>query len=71
MVTIRRNHMVILAHQGNCPNRDRFLADVEVEKTTHFIFLILAECEVLETSDPNHRPIKVDLVLRGQAAVHR
>ena len=71
MISIGGNDVIMLPHQGNRSHRDRFLANIEMEKTTHLILLILTKGKVLKATNSNHCSIKVDLLLRGQITVHR
>ena len=70
MAAVCSDVVVVLAAKGQGPNSDGFLADVEVQESTHASrLLIVREGYLLEAPDPHHLRVEFDLTLRGERLV--
>ena len=69
VVPIGCNDVVILPENSNRPKGRCLLADVEVEKASHFPALIGLQGSLLKLPDPDHHPEGFKLLLRGHAGI--
>ena len=71
VIAVRRDDVVVRAHQGAGADGDRLLADVKVEEAADLLRLIGAEAALFETPDAHHLAMQLDLVLARQLRVDR
>ena len=71
VVAVGGDGVVVLAHQREGADGDRFLSDVKMEKTAHFPLLVKLEGGLLEASDAEHIGEEAELLLLGQVGVDR
>ena len=70
MIPICSDDVIILSQDRDRSAGDRFLPDVEMEKSPHLFILVLLERDLFESSDPNHLAKQFDLVLIGELLVN-
>ena len=71
VIAISGDHMVVIAQQGNRPDSDGLLADVEVKKSAHFALAVKLERGLLKATDTNHLVEQGDLFFRAKSGIYR
>ena len=69
VIPIGGDHVVILAHQRRCSNRDGFLPDVEMQKPAHFAKRVVLVGCFLKPPNSEHLAHETDFVLRCKISI--
>ena len=65
MGSMTRIQQILLGQRSAAPNRGRFLADHEMDRCLHLIFMVATFDLFLDESDPEHLTEKPDMKLTG------
>src|SRR4030095_7921324 len=71
VVAISGDDVIVVAHEGAGPDRDRFLTDVEVEKSANFAPVVLPQRFDFEAANSEHVAQHVDLVVLAEFLIDR
>jgi hypothetical protein len=68
MITVRRDRVIGWLKSGDCPDGNRFLANVQVQEPADFPLRVSPRSFFFESPDLEHLPVKREVEIVGMIA---